>query len=620
MSVLRFGTFEVDTQRCELRDRGRPVHLQDMPLRVLLMLLEQPGQLIPRETFFAQLWPHDESGMLDDNLNTAVRKLRLALNDSAHKPQFIETVPKRGYRFVATVVDDAAVTAASLPDIERAPATPWRKRVILGTLAALAAGVLMFTLFAPQRIGERAPGERVFDSVAVLPLVNASGDPGNQYFSDGLTEEIMDQLARGKRLRVVSRTSTFALDTAKLNAREIGARLQADALLEGSVRRNGDRLRVNLRLVDSADGYQLWSRSYDRPMRDVLNVQHEIAVAVVRELANAVPPAITTTSLPEISSQAYDHYLQGRYFWHRRTERDLLEAARNFESTVSLAPAYARAWAGLADAFAVLGFYDYLLPKDAFPRARIAAGRALSLEPDNADAEATLGYVALYFDWDLAQAEAHFQRSIALRPDLSKAHQWYGNLLTAAGRFDEAESALRRAQQLEPLSLIASAALGWSRFYARRYEQALEQLELTIALDSEFELAYLWAGVAEEALGRHEKAYKYLEDTVVRSGGSGISIAALARLQALRGERQESERLLTELTAVEGYVPAYEIAKAYLALEKSDQALAWLRRAYNERSHSMVFIAVDPQLDAIRDNVEFIRLAAQVRPDVLARQ
>ncbi|HWM29614.1 MAG TPA: tetratricopeptide repeat protein [Woeseiaceae bacterium] len=447
---------------------------------------------------------------------------------------------------------------------------------------------------------------------------DASGNPEYEYFSDGLAVELMDRLSRSDELRVVSRTSAFALEDKDLGAQEIGRMLGADSLVEGSVRRDGDRLRISVHLVNSRNGYQLWSETYNRRMDDVFEVQENIALSIANTLLGRLlgPGDAGKLAVPVTDPVAYDLYLKGRFYWHRRTEHGMRSAVEYFENAVRLAPDYAPAWVGLADAYAVLGFYDYLAPADAFPRAQETARRALQLDSDNASAEATLGYAALYYDWDLEEAEARFLRSIALDPGYSKAHQWYANLLTAAGRFDEAEREMRRAQQLDPLSLIASAALGWVRYHAGRQEEALEQLRLTLALDPDFELAHLWSGWALEELGDYDAALEMLEEAVARSGGSGISTASLARLHALRGEREEAERLLAELLDSGKYVPSYEIAKASFALGAEEQASEWLQRAFEQRSHSLVFLRVDPQLSAQQTSAPFLRLAGQIKPGV----
>lgn len=626
MSLLRFGVFELDPAVPELRRRGRHVHLQEMPLRALEMLLERPDELVSRETFFAHLWPNDDSGILDDNLNTTMRKLRLALNDSAHHPRYIETVPKRGYRFVAPVsTDDEAPPPAAPAPGDPVPAQSarrrfWGRRTIFSVvvsllLAAAVAAVLLLGLGERARDTDAAASGGRFATLAVLPFVNASGDPADEYFSDGLSEELMGRLARSQELRVVSRTSAFALEDADLDAREIGRILGADALVEGSVRHDGERLRISVHLVDSSNGYQLWSQTYDRRIGDVFAVQEDIALSVANTLTGRLlaPAEAEALTVPATDPVAYDLYLKGRFYWHRRTEDGLRAALEFFREAVERAPDYAPALVGLGDAYAVLGFYDYLAPDDSFPRAQEMARRTLQIDPRNASAHATLGYAALYYDWDLEEAEAQFRESIALRPGYSKAHQWYANLLTAAGRFEEAEREMRRAQQLDPLSLIASAALGWVRYFAGRQEEALEQFRITLALDEDFQLAYLWSGWSLEALGKYDEAVVMIEEAVARSDGSGISMASLARVQALRGERSEAERVLTELLESGTYVPSYEIAKAYLALGQRELAAEWLQRAVEQRSHSLVFLKVDPQLASFRDDPVFARLAAELR-------
>ncbi len=618
MTVHRFSTFEFDTSVPEIRDRGHRVHLQDMPLRVLEILLRAPGQVVTRESFFAELWPHDDSGVLDDNLNTAVRKLRLALDDSAHHPRFIETIPKHGYRFIAPVSDIGHKTAEvnDLAPVRGAGIALHNSRkagfafLAAAILIALAA-VLGWPYFS-NSVPDTASGMNI-TTVAILPFTNASGNPEDRYFSDGLTEEIMDQLSRSERLKVASRTSSFAVDAERLDAREIGQILGAEALVEGSVRRDKDRLRISVRLVDTNDGYQLWSETYDRRMVDVLAVQQDIARSIAATLTSSTEYEPATVPMT-VDPVAFDHYLKGRYYWHRRSENGLLTAMDHFRIAVDVAPKYARAWAGLADAYAVLGFYDYLPPRVAFPQARDAASQALSIEPDNADAEAALGYVALYYDWNIPQAETHFVRSIRLRPESSKAHQWYANLLTAAGRFDEAEASMRRATQLDPLSLIASAALGWTRYYAGRHEEALEQYELTRELDENFELVYLWIGWAYEAMGDYDRALAMLKEARQRSGDTGITTAALARTLALSGAREQAEALLETLESSDGYVPAFEIAKARFALGQPTLGMEWLDRAYAERSHSLVFLRVDPQLASVRDAEVFVAFADRVLP------
>ncbi|WP_226703673.1 tetratricopeptide repeat protein [Microbulbifer elongatus] len=614
MTTLCFGEFELDTESRRLLRRGRVVAVQEQPLCLLQLLLAQPGETVTRERIFRQFWPDDASGILDDNLNTLVRKLRQALSDSARSSRFIETVPKQGYRFIAPVTEKKRAPENPEEGSEVRPKRSFLRRWPWLAASSLLLAASIFKLFTASVESHKAAPHQ-FESVAVLPFVNASEEYQRDYFGDGLADDILNRLSGFPGLRVVSRTSSFSLPKSGLDARGIGKLLATDALVEGSVRRDGERLRINVRLIDTRTGYQLWSQTFQRELTDIFSIQEDIALEVASTLVGKLQSdADFGVQSPEILPAAYDHYLRGRFYWHKRTEKDLNAAVENFEQAIALAPEYAPAWAGLADALAVLGFYDYLPPSEAFTRARGAARRTLQLDPSNASAEANLGYVALYYDWDLAEAEARFLQAIAFKPDSSKAHQWYGNLLVAAGRFDEAERAMRRATELDPLSLIANAALGWVLYHAGEHQAALEQLALVEELNPEFELVYLWRGWTLEAMGDLAGAVEALRENVERSGGSAIGVASLARALALKGDTKNALALLDELSIQDAYLPAYELAKAHLALGDSETAEQWLTRAYTQRSHSMVFLDVDPQLAEIRDTAGYLRLVEQVMP------
>ena len=475
-------------------------------------------------------------------------------------------------------------------------------------------------VFMLARLGRSAlmAAPEAATAMAVLPFEDLSPSGDQEYFADGITEELIARLAQIEGMNVVGRTSAFALKGRTSDVREIAAQLGVGVVLAGSVRRAGDRLRVVAQLMDARSGYQLWTETYEREAADVFAIQDEIARAIATRMRGGVSDAdsarlaIVDTDDP----QAYNLYLRGRYEWHRRTEQGLRDAARYFEQATERAPSYARAWAGLGDAYAVLGFYDYLPPDAAFPRAAEAARTALRLRPDLAEAHATLGYVALYHDWDWARAEAEFRRTIEIDPRYSTGRQWYANHLTAMGRFDEAEREMRAAQELDPLSLIANAALGWVLFFAGDYERATAQCTRTLELNPEFELAYMWRGWAQEELGNYDAAARDLERAVLISDSSAVSVASLARLRSLAGDAQQARTLLRSLDARPGgYVPAYEVAKVHAALGDVDEALDWLERAHAERSHSMAFIAVDPQLASLRGEDRYRRLVTSLELD-----
>lgn len=510
----------------------------------------------------------------------------------------------------------AEPTAPPSMSVEAPPRpAPRRTRFVLtaATLLMLAAVAIVF-IRSPDG---GTPAEPT--AIAVLPFADLSPGGDQEYFADGITEELTVRLSKVEGLQVVGRTSAFAFKGASGDLRETAERLGVTTVLVGSVRRAGDRLRVVAQLVDAASGYELWSEQYEREEEDVFAIQDEISRAIVTRLrgtlarADAARLTVSSTDDPD----AYNLYLRGRFEWHKRTEQGLRNAAELFDEAVSRAPEYARAHAGLGDAYAVLGFYDYLPPGDAFPRAAEAARRALDLDPTLAEAHATLGYVALYHEWDWERAEAEFRQAIELAPSYSTGHQWYANLLTAMGRFDEAAREMRAAQDLDPLSLIANAALGWVLYYARDYERAVDQCSRTLELDPRFELAHLWRGMALEEMGHMDEALASLTRATELSSGSAISRAALARSLAVAGRPDSARTLLGQLVSHgdDRYVPSFEIAKIHEALGERDRALEWLERAYAQRSHSMAFLAVDPQLAGLREHPGYVRLLARVGLD-----
>ncbi|MGH7718029.1 MAG: BTAD domain-containing putative transcriptional regulator, partial [Gemmatimonadaceae bacterium] len=503
--------------------------------------------------------------------------------------------------------DGLPATPATARPLARYPRLT-RAAVGLAVVLAAAGAVWMGT-----RNGAPAPAS---PAIAVLPFADMSPGGDQEYLGDGIAEELINALARVPGLRVAARTSSFAFRDEGGDVREIGRKLGVGTVLEGSVRRSDDRLRIAVQLVNVDDGYHLWAETYERPARDVFAVQDEIAAAVLRALRARLESSAAVAPIEHGTDdlEAYNLYLRGRYSWHRRTRDGLLRAASDFESAVVRSPGYARAHAGLGDAYAVLGFYDYLPPGQAFPKAKAAALRALELRPDMAEPHSTLGYVALYHEWDFPRAEQEFERAIELDPSYSTGQQWYANYLTAVGRFDEAARAMRRAQELDPLSLIANAALGWVHYYAGEHDRALAQLSRTLELDDDFHLARLWRGLAFEAKGDLPAAIAELRTAVAMSNRSSIYVAALARAHALAGARDSATALLASLTAAgrDAYVPSFEVAKVHLALGDRDAAFEWLERAYAQRSHSMVFLKVDPQFAAVRDDERMHSLLRRV--------
>jgi TolB-like protein/Flp pilus assembly protein TadD len=447
-----------------------------------------------------------------------------------------------------------------------------------------------------------APAPDAPAAIAVLPFVNVGADSTQEYFVDGLTDELITTLSLVDGVRVASRTSSFRFKRRDVDVREIGRRLGVTSVLEGSVRRGGGRSRVSVRLVGTENGLQRWSRVFERDDTDALEIQRDVASAIVETLkgkpgGGRQAAARGATTDPE----AYDLYLRGRYFRYKRTEDGLRRAVELLTAAVKRAPEFARAHVALAESYATMGLSDMEPPRAVFPLAARAAAEALRLAPDLGSARATLGYVALYYDWDWSRAEQELRRAIDVEPNDATARQWYAELLTAMGRFDEAEREMRQAQTLDPLGPVASAALGRLLYHKRDNARAAAQFSAALELDSTFALTHLWAGQLYDVVGRSDEALASLRRAARLSNDAPVYLAALAHALATRGDREAAARLLPRIEGSR-VVPSYEVAKVYLALGRRGDAMRWLERAFAERSRSMVLMRVDPQLAALRDD------------------
>jgi eukaryotic-like serine/threonine-protein kinase len=491
-------------------------------------------------------------------------------------------------------------------------------------LAAAAIGVVAVAggaaLLLPRPATAPAgPAARPLTQVAVLPFSSLGGDQAGEYFSDGLGEELIHTLSRVEGLRVVPRTSSWAFKGRSLDVRALGDSLDAGAIVEGGVRQGGDRLRVTARLIRTADGQALWSGEFDERSRaDVFAIQDSIARAIVA----AIRPRLvgdgpaggdpTPTFLRTRSVAAHDLYLRARFEWNRRSAAGALRAVDLFREATRADSGYAAAWAGLAEALAVAAFYEWLPPAQAFPEARRLARHALALDPGAGEPHATLGYVALWHDWDLPAAETEFQRAIRLRPRYAQARQWYANLLTAAGRFEEARAAWREAVALEPLAMIMVAAPGWTEFYAGRPDRTVAIEEAALARDSTFVLAHYWLGLGRIAQGDAPGALAAFQRAAELSGGA-LARTGIAHAHAVAGRADSARAVMAALARAAPPPPAVEMAAVHLALGDTAAALGWLERAQAARSHSIALAPIDPRLAALRGNPRFERLLGAVR-------
>lgn len=610
---LRFGVFEVDLRAGELRKYGTRLKLQEQPFQVLAMLLERPGETITRDELRHRLWSAETFVDFDHAVNKAINRIRSVLGDSATSPRFVETVARRGYRFVASV-EVVANTAMPSPPVvsDRIPAaSAWNRRVAGAVglaVMAVALGTWIFSAAPPAPAGIR--------SLAVLPLENLSGDASEEYFADGMTEELIATLGQISALRVISRTSAMPYKRARKALPQIARELHVDAVVEGTVFRSGSQVRITAQLIDARADKHLWSGSYDGDARDTLALQNTVARAVAEQIQISLNARERATLQQGriVDPQAHEAYLKGRYFWNKRTASDLQKAVDHFNQAIARDPGYALAYSGLADTYSLLGDWEYgvLPPKEALPRAKAAALKALQLDPNLSEAYTSLAFLSDAFDWDLPSAETEFRRGIELNPGYATAHHWYAWHLSLSGRNREAIAELRKAQELDPLSLIINADLAELLLIAHSIEGSIEQSRSTIDLDPSFPLAHNQLALAYLARGRSREAIAELQTAVRLSHESATCTANLARAYAQSGRRHDALALLDQLKqrARPGFSGASEIAVVYAALGDNDQAMAWLETAYQEHFNPSVLLR--PAFDGLRSDRRFDDLRRRI--------
>ena len=608
---LRFGVFEADLRTGELTKRGARIRLQDQPFHVLAVLLTRPGELVTREELRGRLWTADTFVDFDHGLNKAINKIREALGDSAESPRFVETVARRGYRFIADVAAvelepappaPPASSAAAEPAVAQRPPRWPRTLTIAGLGLALTSAVLVGWLL-------RSQASPTIRSVAVLPLENLSGDASQEYFADGMTDQLIATLGQISALRVISRTSVMGYKGARKPLPQIGRELNVDAVVEGSIVRAGGRVRITAQLIEAAADRHLWAHSYDGELRDSLALQSQVARAIADEIRVNVRPAeqAALERVKAVNPDAYEAYLKGRYFWNKRTADGLKRAKAYFDEAVARAPDYAPAYSGLADTYALLGDWQYgvMSSREALPAAKAAATKALALDNTLAEAHTSLGFVLSGFDWDWSAAENEFRRAIDLNPGYATAHHWYAWHLSLMGRHGDAIAAMKKARSVDPLSLIINADLAEILLIAHFDDESMQQSRRTIEMDPDFALAHNQLAEAYLRKQMRDDAMREFQTALRLSPGSPIYAANLARAYVSAGRRADAEPLLQQLKegANAAYSPAAEIAMVYTALGDKNQAMAWLDRGVSERFNPGVLLR--PGFDSLRADPRF---------------
>jgi TolB-like protein/DNA-binding winged helix-turn-helix (wHTH) protein/Flp pilus assembly protein TadD len=643
VAVVRFGTYELSVQSGELRKAGVRIRVQQQPLKLLEVLLERPGEVVSREELRTRLSPNESFGDFDQAVNIAIAKLRSALGDSADSPRYIETLPKRGYRFIAEVsfVDadgrvrrpespgpeagqqppvngsaDPVVTEPVASPMEAAPAVaPQPKKrlvpLLIMALAVVAIAAILSVFFFRSR--SHGPAIR---SLAVLPLENLSGDASQNYFSDGMTDELITDLAQISALRVISRTSVMVYKGARKPLPQIARELKVDAVVEGTVLRAGDRVRITAQLIDAATDKHLWSQSYEGELRDTLALQDRVARAIAEQIQINVTPQeqAALKSVKVVDPEAYESYLKGRFFWNKRTAEGLKVALAYFNQAAEEDPKYAQAYSGIADTYALLGDWQYavMTPAQAYPKAKAAALKAVELDQGLGEAHNSLAFVLDGFDWDLDGGGKEFRRAIELNPGYATAHHWYAWHLALLGRYDEAIVEMKKAESLDPLSLIINADLAELLVIAHSYDESMKQSRKTIEMDPNFAMAHNQLGQAYLQKHMYDQAVPELQKAVQLSAGSPGCTSNLARAYALSGQRDAAVKLLDDLktSSTPGYSHASEIAAIYVSLGDTNEAMNWLEKGYAERFNPGVLIR--PGFDPLRTDPRFQDLVRRV--------
>jgi len=559
--IVGFGPFELDPTAGELRRDGVKVRLQEQPLQVLQILLEHPGKVISREELQRRIWPSDTFVDFDHGINNAIKRLREVLGDTAETPHYVETLPRRGYRFVGNV----------------------------------------------NAIAER--GAKSIRSLAVLPLENLSGNPEEEYFADGLTEALITSLAKIGALRVISRTTAMQYKRPHKPLPQIARELQVESIVEGTVLRSGDRVRVTAQFIDARTDSHIWAESYERDLRDILALHSDLARAIAGQIQIALTPAEQSQlgrGRP-VHPEAYEAYLKGRYHWNRRSGDDLKKAIEYFQRAIDKQPNYAPAYTGLADCAGIAGFWSFAAPAEGCGKAKAAALRSLELE-ETAEAHASLGWAVMHYDWDLSAAEREFQLAIQENPLYAHAHQWYGHCLGCMGRFDEAYKELRHAIQLEPLTLIISTSYAGVSWFGRQWDQGIEQTKKTLDLDPNF-VGGRWAlARCYDAKGMTDSAIAYAQEAIALSHNTLVLfIADLGHAYASAGKKEEAIGVLRELAKIgkQRYIDPCLTAHIYVAMAEKESAFEWLDRAFETRSTWVPYLPMDPWFDPLRDDPRF---------------
>jgi TolB-like protein/DNA-binding winged helix-turn-helix (wHTH) protein/Tfp pilus assembly protein PilF len=568
--VIRFGAFELDREAGELRKHGVRLKLHDKPLQVLLALLERPSQLVTRKELQERLWPQDTFVEFENGLNNAISRLREVLGDTAESPRFIETVPRRGYRFLPEV--SRAVPRSASGSFKR-----WFLAILLSVGAALVLSVALRLAL---------PRPRAIQSLAVLPFRTLGGGTSEEYFTDGMTDAVTTELAKVGIPKVISETSVAQFKDTKKSVPEIARALSVDAIVEGAVLRDGDEVRITVQLIRGDNDRHVWAESYQRPVKDILALQNEVALGVARAIKLELSPgaAAQHASPKPVNAEAYEAYLKGRYFMQKR-DKSALRAKDYFQQAIQLDPGYAPAYAGLSD------FYVLTLPpKEALPKAKEYAQQALKLDSNLPDSHLSLAYIYFYDDWNWPAADQEFKRAIALAPGLAPSHRWYAIYLAAMGRFAEAITEVQRAEDLDPLSVSAHDAAATVAACIGQYERSIAEGRKILELDANDPRAYLDMATGHSQKGMYPEALQDTEKGLALSHRDPFFLSMAAYVYGRLGNIKQATELVDEMRAAsqKSFVAPFLFATAFVGMGKEKEAMDALEEGYKAHDPDMV--------------------------------
>ena len=616
--IIRFGRFEVDLRAGEFRKGGVKIKLQQQPFQILVLLLQHPNEVVTREELRQQLWPADTFVDFDHSLNAAIKRLRDALGESAENPVFLETLARRGYRFN---VPAQAGTASSLAPAISAPLRPraaTRPFVYVTAGAALAIILLLTAVEWFYRAHLGASGGRRISSLAVLPLENLSRDPEQEYFSDGMTGALIADISKIGPLRVISRTSTVRYKDTKKSLPEIARELNVDAVIEGSVLRSGNRVRINVELIDANSDKQMWAEKYDRELGDVLKLHSDVAEAVANQIQLQLAPQQQSKrhSAPAVNQQAYEDYLRARFYLTiGPTMHALKLASQSFESSIRKDPSFALAYVGLADCYLTLGTQRRIPPQEAYRHASELLHKALQLDESLGEAHSSLGYLAWQYDWNWTNAEQEFRRSLELSPSYLDGHETYAWFLSWSGRRDEALAEIAKMRELDPAFPLRCQDRAGLYYHVRDYPELLKAGREAVDLYPGDWTSHYFLASGYFGLGKKTEAISEFQKAVALAEQDSDPSAALAFVYTTITRPADAQKILADLQrqSKTTYVSPYMIATIFAGLGDKDKAFEYLGKSYDEKSTDLAyFMKSDFRLDSLRSDPRFTDLAQRM--------